>query len=349
MSTQPFSLPGSPSTAPGSTVLQRAYPQLTGTSIQDLQPILNKMCDWIFQLATQIGSPITTTGSTATTTGLHNDRINRFPATNLNVGDRFIETDRGEVEYAVGLVGAVKTWVFLGGTYANTLANRPTDLGTNDSGFVFFATDTTDLYRWSGSAWIYFGGALAAQDFNPVADGGASLGTTALRFLNAFIKSGLNIGGASTINYPVEILNFINAQLHLSDQDADTGMWVWGSTAQGGIFISYGAFKNGANWIAKATSSAIMVVAPSGLAFYVNTGLTINVSFAPTLVFQFDAGGNVVKCGTLAATTINATVGFQANGTAGITGTMNIPAATSAGSIVIKEGIITAFTNPVGN
>lgn len=266
------------------------------------------------------------------------------------LGAFYYETDR-TIFYLSALVANVATWIYSHGTMIAALASRPAagTLSTADTGFLFLASDTKDLYEFDGAAWQYYGGAQAAQDFAPVTDGGASLGALALRFLNAFIKSGLNVGGASAINYPVEILNFTNAQLHLSDQDADTGMWVWGSTAQGGIFISYGAFKNGANWIAKATSASILVVGPAGLAFYVNTGLTINVSFAPTLVFQFDAGGNVVKCGTLAATTINATTAYQANGTAGFTGTITIPAATTPGTITVKQGLITAKTDPVGN
>lgn len=336
MSTQPFSLPGAPSTSLATAVLQRVYPKLTAINIQQLQPILDQMCSWIFQLATQVGSPTTqVTSGTTTITGLHTDRLNRFPATAQNIGDRFIETDRGEVEYAVGSVGTVKAWIFLGGgAYGNTLANQPTDLGPNDAGFVFFATDTTDLYRWSGSAWIYFGGAKAAQDFDPVTDGGASLGSTVLRWLNLFVKSGVNIGGASAPRYLAEILGTGAAPLHISDHDADDGTWILSLHGVGTYFLS-GASYNGANFVAKETAATLLVLADGGgIQVFHDSSLTPGFTYTPTLRLAVDGTGKLTTYAG-SATLAN--------------GTMLIPAVTSAGSIVFVNGVAQSFVSPVGN
>lgn len=43
----------------------------------------------------------------------------------------------------------------------NALANRPVDLGANDAGFLFLASDTKDSYEWTGAAWTRYGGTPA--------------------------------------------------------------------------------------------------------------------------------------------------------------------------------------------
>ena len=63
----------------------------------------------------------------------------------------FHETDRN-VFYRVQLVSSLYTWVYMSGIMADLLANRPTDLGANDAGFQFRATDENE-YRWDGSTW----------------------------------------------------------------------------------------------------------------------------------------------------------------------------------------------------
>lgn len=63
----------------------------------------------------------------------------------------FHEIDR-DVFYVLQFVGTEKAWVYLRGTMSGLLADRPADLGPNDAGFTFHATDALD-YRWDGTAW----------------------------------------------------------------------------------------------------------------------------------------------------------------------------------------------------
>lgn len=75
-----------------------------------------------------------------------------------NVGDLFYATDR-TVLYVVELVGGANTWVYILGTMQGTrypTDQRPSGLGTNDTGFLFNATDQNELYRWSGTAWMLY-------------------------------------------------------------------------------------------------------------------------------------------------------------------------------------------------
>jgi len=89
--------------------------------------------------------------------GTHSQRTqNASPSTLL--ASLFVEIDRGNVVYeAQNITAGNAQWVFVSGIYGAALAQEPTDLGVNDAGFLFFATDTRVLSRWSGSAWVLVG------------------------------------------------------------------------------------------------------------------------------------------------------------------------------------------------
>jgi hypothetical protein len=81
--------------------------------------------------------------------GTHAERVSRpVPS---EAGMLFIETDRGNVMYQ-NQGGA---WRYLSGTMLGTLTPdyRPADLGPNDVGFDFVATDQQREFFWSGSVW----------------------------------------------------------------------------------------------------------------------------------------------------------------------------------------------------
>jgi hypothetical protein len=63
----------------------------------------------------------------------------------------FHETDRN-VFYRVQLVAGLNAWVYQGGTMTGLLADRPADLGPNDAGFLFTASDAYS-YLWNGTVW----------------------------------------------------------------------------------------------------------------------------------------------------------------------------------------------------
>lgn len=68
----------------------------------------------------------------------------------------WVETDRNNVVYQVHLVAGAPAWVYVTGIMWGTLVpdQRPAGLGVNDTGFLFGTTDSLELYRWSGAAWV---------------------------------------------------------------------------------------------------------------------------------------------------------------------------------------------------
>lgn len=69
-------------------------------------------------------------------------------------GSLWFESDRPTVFYQARIPqeGGTPRWFYAGGIYYDVLANQPTDLGADDTGFLFLAG--TQLYRWSGTAWV---------------------------------------------------------------------------------------------------------------------------------------------------------------------------------------------------
>ena len=81
--------------------------------------------------------------------GTHADRAS-FSAAAYPAGTQFFETDRQVVYQTDGT-----NWLYWSGAMSGVLAALPTDLGTNDVGFVYQALDFKHLYNWTGSGWIF--------------------------------------------------------------------------------------------------------------------------------------------------------------------------------------------------
>ncbi len=117
-----------------------------------------------YNAATQSWVPIAAVAVSLEDT--HAVRLSDYPATNWPNGTIFYETDR----HALYINIASTSWVLMIADMIDVIANRPADLGVNDSGFIFLATDATELiwYWWDGTAWQSvtpaMGGAYPAQD-----------------------------------------------------------------------------------------------------------------------------------------------------------------------------------------
>lgn len=87
--------------------------------------------------------------------GTHAERV--LTATvPLQEGTLFLETDRTAL-YRL----TANLWLMVGSfSVFDFLANRPTDLTTNDTGFLYLAADQGVLYRWTGLVWVYMAGIL---------------------------------------------------------------------------------------------------------------------------------------------------------------------------------------------
>jgi len=66
----------------------------------------------------------------------------------------WIVTDRDNVVYQVQIVAGGPQWVYVTGTMTGSLSELPTNLAEFDTNFTFATSDTLEVYRWSGSAWV---------------------------------------------------------------------------------------------------------------------------------------------------------------------------------------------------
>ena len=67
-------------------------------------------------------------------------------------GALYFETDRESLYVTESTSGAL-AWNFVSGCFSAIRTSRPTDLGSNDAGFLFHIQDYAHLARWDGAAW----------------------------------------------------------------------------------------------------------------------------------------------------------------------------------------------------
>lgn len=82
----------------------------------------------------------------------HANRLTLYLPANSEVGTLFWETNR-TVLYVVTETAGVRAWTYAAGMYQDTFANRPTDLGADDAGFLYMPGVYIHICRWSGSGW----------------------------------------------------------------------------------------------------------------------------------------------------------------------------------------------------
>lgn len=140
-------MPGDPLSTLGSTVSFQGV-QYTYTVL----PILGSTPFW--QLSAALGT---------TYNGTHALRLANFDPKNSPIGVSFYETDRGAT-YQVQSVAGSHAWVYVSGVMNDLIANIPSDLGLNDVGFLFNATDFQHQYSWNGTVW-HFASSDSGSDF----------------------------------------------------------------------------------------------------------------------------------------------------------------------------------------
>jgi hypothetical protein len=82
----------------------------------------------------------------------HADRVANYDPADYVAGDLFYETDR-TVLYRLN--AAETAWVYATGEMSAAFADVPTDLGTDDEGFLLQITDYGHRVRWDGAAWEF--------------------------------------------------------------------------------------------------------------------------------------------------------------------------------------------------
>ena len=170
---------GSPQLQSSPTLATAYASSQTLASIKDTEFITKAVADQLYSKTATTATTVSTTRSTTTgltpvqetalvaevkqslgggvaTYGLHAYR----PGSSAVIsGSLYGETDR-TVVYQSRLIFTTPTWIYVVGCMVSTFANLPTDLGTNDTGFLFYATDRTQLYCWNGAAWAYRSGVM---------------------------------------------------------------------------------------------------------------------------------------------------------------------------------------------
>lgn len=86
-------------------------------------------------------------------TDTHANRLANFPAASQAIGTAFIESDRKYL-YVIESVAGVNTWVYVAGVSFNSQANRYADLGSADTGALYWSTDYLQLSEWNGTSWV---------------------------------------------------------------------------------------------------------------------------------------------------------------------------------------------------
>lgn len=131
---------------PQITDLDKRLAGLQIPSIADIQQALQLGGTNTINLTGLLG--VTAQAQPSATVGTHAQRL----TTSAVLGTFWIETDR-TVLYAGEPSGSATVWVYVSGAYFATFSNRPTDLGTTDAGFFFWATDRLQLFEWNGTVW----------------------------------------------------------------------------------------------------------------------------------------------------------------------------------------------------
>lgn len=312
------------------------YPQLDGVKINQDRTLpisvlqaIRKAYDYLAQAA-----PENATSADTVIIGTHIQR-GLLPAANQSTGVFFIETDRSEAFYVVQQVSSANQWVLVMGFMYGLLAARPSDLTTNDVGFLYTATDALD-YRWSGSAWVTL----------DEARGGSSLST-----VNRLTKvTAAGVVGQSTVSDDGTNVNLVEP-LHsdLGATPAVSQLRIQ-ANALGAIGmlcfmpdlceVLFDCEWSGTQLIARNASACVLLKNSAKLGVYGSTGLTVGASFSPPSLFTID----------LATGDANVVSGvYRKAGVAGVSGTISLAKLTTIGtngSITVSGGIITGFVNP---
>jgi len=77
----------------------------------------------------------------------------------------YYETDR-QYLFACIQVGGANAWVYVAGQSRDVVSALWGDLGANDIGALYLATDQEWIYEWSGTAWAYIAGTFASAVAN---------------------------------------------------------------------------------------------------------------------------------------------------------------------------------------
>lgn len=221
--------------------------------------------------------------------GTHAKRKTIQPST-FAVGTLWYETDH-TVLYTVLQISGGSRWQYETGIYSAAFASRPADLGTYDSGFLFYATDLAVTYRWTGAAW-FIKGELGVTLGDTHANRNANFAANAYPTGTTFFETDRTVvyrdNGANNWAYMDGTMRGNIADRPATLGAADVGFQFWALDTQ------KGSYWNGNNWIGlgqllagnnitltpDAANGTITIAAAGGVAggAWSNNGWTLTVT-----------------------------------------------------------------------
>lgn len=128
----------------------------------------------------------------------HTNRNPNYPAYTQPLGALYVETDRQAIYMDNG-----QNWVLIAGIGIGLDASKYGDLGTTDTGYLWFSTDSSVVYYWSATAWIAITqrSALCGPHFdrtsfgNGTVSGSTLTATSGPGFQSYWVGNKIGIGG----------------------------------------------------------------------------------------------------------------------------------------------------------
>lgn len=139
--------------------------KLSPAEVAQVRQIVSGIVQNFFNTVNNITNNITVSGCIV---GTHNLRITTYGAASQAIGTLFFETDR---HYLYLITPSPKHWSFVAGVSIGVEADLWTDLGSNDTGAFYFASDTETLWIWNGAAWVEISGGGATGCCSPMTTG----------------------------------------------------------------------------------------------------------------------------------------------------------------------------------
>lgn len=145
-----------------------------------------------------IPGPPTPTGDITVIVDTFANRDVNYPPSSYATGTLYVTNDRQTIYYNSSIA-----WTLVAGMGFGLLASRYNDLGVNDSGWVWYATDLNSISVWDGTAWIVISteSVLAGTHGDRISYGNATVAgsvvtaTSGLDFQSYWVGNQISIGG----------------------------------------------------------------------------------------------------------------------------------------------------------
>lgn len=271
-----------------------------GDLVAKLAPLLRDQLQAPGQTPLNLTALLPSQGQAVLLEDTHANRLTLYPASNYSVGTVFYETDR-TIVYAVTSSSGTLVWTYIVGVHDDVLASIPTDLSTNDAGFLFEVTNYDHILQWTGSAWTWGPGEVGSGYYILYEAAPNSVGASSWQICDGSTVARLNADGTTTnVTVPdVSTAVYLKAGTVSAAVAASSGLTtsVSGGTPAG--TVSQPTFTG--NAVAAASTAATPdLVAPDTTATGVSpvttaTGIVSQPTFTGNVLAGHDHGPNTLE------------------------------------------------------